>query len=69
MTIKESDESLKKMQLFKAVPKSLMYQTFENILEYLESRNQIAYDKKRRIIWIAADNPKLEDLLKTGVEL
>ena len=48
--IKESDEPLKKMQLFKAAPKSLMYQTFEKILEYLESHNQIAYDRQRRII-------------------
>ena len=28
-TIKESDEPLRKMQLYKAVPKSMMYQTFE----------------------------------------
>jgi hypothetical protein len=68
-TIKESDEPMKKMRLFKAVPKSLMYQTFERVLEYLESHNQIAYDKERRIVWIAADNPKLEALLRTGVEL
>ena len=60
-TIKESDEPLKKMQLFKAVPKSLMHQTFEKILEYLDSQNQIAYDKQRRIIWIAADNPIIDD--------
>src|SRR5487761_705552 len=68
-TIKESDEPLKKMQLYKAVPKSMMYQTYERVLEYLESHNQIAYDNEGRIIWIAADNPKLEKLLKSGVEL
>lgn len=68
-TIKESDEPLRKMQLYKAVPKSMMYQTFEKVLEYLESHNQIAYDKEGRIVWIAADNPKLESLLKSGVRL
>ena len=68
-TIKENDAPLRKMQLYKAVPKSMMYQTFERILEYLESHNQIAYDNEGRIVWIAADNPKLEALLKSGVEL
>ena len=68
-TIKESDEPLKKMQLYKKVPKSMMYQTFERVLEYLESHNQIAFDKQDKIVWIAADNPKLEALLKSGVEL
>jgi hypothetical protein len=46
-----------------------MYQTFERVLEYLESHNQIAFEKEKRIVWIAADNPKLEALLKSGVEL
>ena len=68
-TIKHADEPLGKMQLFKAVPKSMMYQTFEKVLEYLESHNQIAYDNDRKIVWIAADNPKLKKLLKSGVEL
>jgi len=68
-TIKESDEPLRKMQLYKAIPKSMMYQTFERILEYLEAHNQIAYDNEGRIVWIAADNPRLKALLKSGVKL
>lgn len=68
-TIKESDEPLRKMQLYKAVPKSMMYQTFERVLEYLELHNQIVYDNEGKIIWIAADNPRLKALLKSGVEL
>ena len=68
-TIKESDEPLKKMELYKAVPKSMRYQTFVRILEYLENHNQIAYDNEGRIVWIAADNSKLEALLKSGFEL
>jgi hypothetical protein len=68
-TIKKSDEPLRKMQLYKAIPKSMMYQTFERILEYLEAHDQIAYDNEGRIVWIAADNPRLKALLKSGVEL
>jgi hypothetical protein len=66
-TIKESDKSLKKMLLYKAILKSMMmYQTFEKVLEYLESHNQRTYDQDGRIVWIAADNPKLRKLLKSG---
>jgi hypothetical protein len=68
-TIKESDEPLKRMQLYKAIPKSMMYQTFERVLDYLENHNQIAYDNEGRIVWVAVDNPKLKALLKSGVEL
>lgn len=68
-TIKESEEPPRKMQLYKAIPKSMMYQTFERTLEYLEAHNQIVYDKEGRIVWIAADNPKLKALLDSGVEL
>jgi hypothetical protein len=67
--IKESDEPLRKMQLYKAIPKSMMYQTFERVLEYLEAHNQIAYDDGARIVWIAADNPRLKALLNSGVDL
>lgn len=68
-SIKESNEPLRKMQLYKSIPKSMMYQTFERVLEYLEAHNQIAFDKEGRIVWIAADNPRLKALLKSGVEL
>ena len=68
-TIKESNKPLRKMELVRALPKSMMYQTLQKVLEYLESHNQITLDKEGRIIWIAADNPKLRALLKSGVKL
>ncbi len=68
-TLKEHREPMHKMQLWKALPKSTEYPTFTYILGYLESHNLITFDNKGRIVWIAADNSKLREMLKTGVRL
>jgi len=47
----------------------MMYQTFQSILRYLEASNKIMFDGRRRIVWVAVDNPKLEELIRTGVRL
>jgi hypothetical protein len=41
-----------KFQLWRKLPKSVMYQTFLKILDYLEYSNKIAYDKEGKIGWI-----------------
>jgi hypothetical protein len=43
-------------------------QTFNRILDYLESSNKIVYDKQK-IIWVFPDNPKLKKLIETSVQL
>jgi len=68
-TLKEHDEPMRKMQLWKALPRSTEYPTFTYILGYLESHNLITFDNKGKVVWIAADNPKLQEMLKTGVRL
>ena len=59
---------LARATLLKTLPKQVQYQTFNRILEYLESSNKIVYDG-RKIVWIFPDNPKLEKLLETSVRL
>lgn len=46
-----------KMQLWKALPKKVMYQTFCLILSYLEESGKILMCKDGEIIWIY--NPQL----------
>lgn len=46
-----------KSKLWKSLPKKMMYQTFNLILDYLEYSGKILIDKKGEIIWIW--NPKL----------
>src|SRR5271169_4508091 len=49
-------------ELWKSLPKGMEYQTFKQILDYLEASNKIVY-KEEKIVWVAADNPKLKQLL------
>ena len=42
----------KKTELFKNLPRKVMWQTYQVIMEYLESIKKIAYDKEGYIIYI-----------------
>lgn len=46
-----------KTQIFNSLPKKVMWQTFQVIMEYLESIRKIVYDKEGYIVYIW--NPKL----------
>ena len=65
--IKEAGSYLTKKELLESLPKQIQYQTFNRILEYLESSNKIIFDG-RKIIWIFPDNPKLKRLLESSVK-
>lgn len=66
--IKDTGSYPTKKELLKSLPKQIQYQTFNRILEYLESSNKIVFDG-RQIIWVFPDNPKLKKLLETSVRL
>ena len=52
----------KKTDLFKNLPKKVMWQTFQVIMEYLESINKIAYDNEGYVVYIW--NPKFFNKIK-----
>lgn len=56
-TIEKYSGELGKYQLWKNLPRKMMYQTFLVILDYLERSNKIVIDNDRKIVWIW--NPKL----------
>lgn len=56
-TIEEYSGEFNRTALWKKLPRKVMWQTFLVILEYLESINKIAFDKKGKIAWIW--NPEL----------
>ena len=66
--IREAETYPTKRELLKCLPRQIQYQTFNQILEYLESSNKIVLDG-RRIVWVFADNPKLRELLEDSVKL
>src|SRR5437667_5439887 len=57
-----------KKELWQSLPRKLQYQTFNRILDYLESSNKIVLDRGE-IVWTFPSNPKLRKLLKNSVRL
>lgn len=55
--IKENSGEYKKTEVFNKLPKKVMWQTFQVIMEYLEGINKIAYDNAGYTVYIW--NPKL----------
>ena len=51
-TIREAEEYLNKRQLWKSLPKKIMYQTFLVILDYLRASGKIVIDREGKIVWI-----------------
>jgi len=66
-TIKKLDYYPTKNQLWRALPKMVMWQTFNIILNYLIKSNKIIIDKNGEIVWIFADNPRIKELLAKSV--
>ena len=58
-----------KKELWNSLPRKMQYQTFNRILDYLESSGKILVDKDGSIVWTFPDNKKLEMLLKSSTKL
>ncbi|MBI2499346.1 hypothetical protein HYV88_03840 [Candidatus Woesearchaeota archaeon] len=50
--IDEHSGEYKKTELFKKLPKKVMWQTFQVIMEYLEDTLRIAYDNESYVVYI-----------------
>ncbi|HIH15300.1 MAG: hypothetical protein QT08_C0010G0075 [archaeon GW2011_AR17] len=65
-TIEKYSQECGKYQLWKKLPKKMMYQTFQVILDYLEDSGKIMIDNDGCIIWTY--NPKrIKKLMKEGL--
>lgn len=60
--IDKTSGEYKKTELFNNLPKKVMWQTFQVIMEYLESINKIAYDNEGYIVYIW--NPEFYNKIK-----
>ena len=67
-TIKKLDYYPTKNQLWRALPKMVMWQTFNVILDYLISSNKIMITKDKKILWVVMDNKKLRKLMESSVK-
>ena len=66
--IQESEDYPTRMQLWRSLPKQMQYQTFKLILDYLEKSNKIIFEGDK-IMWIFADNKKLNKLIQGAVSI
>lgn len=57
----------KKTELWKSLPRKVMWQTFQVIMEYLESINKIVYDKDGCVVYIW--NPDFSNKIKNRPEI
>jgi len=65
--VEENSGKYTKTQLFHNLPKKVMWQTFQVIMEYLESINKIAFDVGGQVVYIW--NPKLGEKYKKRSDL
>ncbi len=64
--IKKYSGELGKYQLWNKLPRKMMYQTFQTVLDYLEDSNKIMFDQDKKIVWIW--NPEgVKKYLKSGL--
>ena len=67
-TIQKYSQECGKYQLWKKLPKKMMYQTYQVILDYLESSGKIIFDKDKTIVW-TYDPEGIKKFLASGVKL
>ena len=65
--IDEHSGEYKKTELFNRLPRKVMWQTFQVIMEYLESTLKIAYDREGYVVYIW--NPGLYEKYKNRKDL
>lgn len=66
--IQKHSQEFGKYQLWKKLPKKMMYQTFQVILDYLENSGKIMIDKDGCIMWTY--NPeRIRKLIAKGLVL
>jgi hypothetical protein len=65
--IKNAKNYPKRTELWRKLPKKVMYQTYKVVLDYLIQSRKIMLTKDERLVWIFADSPKLKKLMDTSV--
>ncbi len=66
-TIEQYSGEFNKTEIWKKLPKKVMWQTYLTVLDYLENINKIAFDRNGTIAYIW--NPKLLKILSKRKEI
>ena len=65
--IKKHSQEYGKYQLWKHLPKKMMYQTFQEILKYLEESGKILIDPSDGIVMWTYDPEHVKELISKGL--
>lgn len=65
--IEENNGEFKKTELFEKLPKKMMWQTFQVIMNYLQSINKIILEKDGRVVYIW--NPEFAEKIRHRPEI
>ena len=66
--LKEADLAMSKSELQRRLPKQIMRQTLNVILDYLENKGVIMIGSKG-VLWIHNESPKMKKLIEEGIEV
>jgi len=66
--IQKHSQEFGKYQLWKRLPKKMMYQTYQVIIDYLEQSGKIIIDKDGCVIW-TYDSEGIKKLISSGVKI
>jgi len=66
--LKEAEMVITREELKERLPKQIMHQTLNIVLDYLEKRNMII-DGHKGILWIYNPSPKLRRAIEKGREI
>ena len=67
-SLKKANKLLTREQLKNKLPKKVMHQTLNVVLEYLEDSGKIL-DGRKGILWIYNPSPKIEKAIREGIEV
>ena len=67
-TLKNANNTMTREDLKKRMPKKIMHQTLNLILDYLDKSGKIL-DGRKGIVWIYNPSLKLNTAIKKGIEL
>ncbi len=65
--IKNAKDYPKRTELWKRLPKKVMYQTYKIVIDYLIESRKVMLTKDDKLVWVFANNKKLKKLIKESV--
>lgn len=66
--LKDANLAISKNELLRRLPKQIMRQTLNVILDYLEEKGMIMTGEKG-VLWVHNENPKMRKLLEMSVQI